>query len=142
MQLATYVSDGSRSMGPHYSQYINTKPTSHKSANRVMHNLNLAHGKTFLYQFFYLQFFTIQFVSLFYYFTVCKKKHTAKSCFAVCQKNTRQSISLLCAKKSTRQMMTLPCTLVLPCVFLSTLRQNLYLPCARELTHGKLWYTW
>ena len=76
MQLATYVSDGSRSMGPHYSQYINTKPTSHKSANRVMHNLNLAHGKTFLYQFFYLQFFTIQFVSLFYYFTVCKKKDT------------------------------------------------------------------
>ena len=49
-----------------------------------MHNLNLAHGKTFLYQFFYLQFFTIQFVSLFYYFTVCKKKHMTKHDFTVC----------------------------------------------------------
>ena len=74
-----------------------------------------------------------------------KKKHTANHDFAVCHKKAHGKI-FLCRvlKKSTRQTMTLPCTLVLPCVFLSTLGKNhvcrvpVNLHTANYGAHGKI----
>ena len=68
---------------------------------------------------------------------MCQNKTHAKLFFAVCHKKHTAKYSLPCAKKKHTAKHEFAICFSFTVCFLKHTRKNSYLPCARELAHGK-----